>query len=370
MVESPQIAPALEQSVGLRRELTFQAMRVFSGWGYRELQIPLLDYFDSVKAGLDADAVERTLRFVDRRGDVMMLRTDITPVITKILTYQLDSGRVKVPVRVSYANKIVRLDRGNERSIRESYQLGTELIGVPGLTGEIEVFLVALELLDRLGIRDYQFNVADHGIAQHLLTQSGAPSRIRDIVHDAIVARDPYGVRSILTDLGIRQQYVDAVATLADLEGGLHQLQTLQEILPDDKKLRGRLENIRTLFATLSALGYKRRIRIDMAELGGAGYYDGIAFNIVSETIGRSLGRGGRYSNLFENFGRKQVGIGFALSAEAMAEKLRPKAFEAAGGTPRVDEIAIDGGDMVEGFREALALRAHNRPARIVPEEK
>ena len=367
MADTPHIAPALEQSVGLRRELTFQAMRVFSGWGYRELQIPLIDYFDSLKAGLDSDAVEKSLRFVDRRGDVMMLRTDITPVITKILTYQLESGHIVTPVRVSYANKIVRLDKGSERSVNESYQLGTELVGVPSLLGEIETFLIALELLDRLGLRDYQFNVTDHGIASHLLKESGAPARIREKVHSAIVARDPYGVRSILTDLGTREHFVEALAALADLEGGLHQLQRLQEILPDDRPLHKRLDNIRSLFATLSALGYKRRIRIDMAELGGAGYYDGIAFNIVSQTAGRSLGRGGRYEGLFERFGQRQVGVGFAISAEALAELLQPRAFEISTAGGFADEIHVSDAEMVEGFKKAIELRAHNRTARIVP---
>lgn len=370
MVDQPYIAPALEYSVSLRRQITFEAMRVFSGWGYREVQVPLIDYFDTIKRGLDEDAVERSLRFVDHAGNVMMLRTDVTPAIAKVVAYQLDSGGIRPPVRVSYANKIVRIDRGYERGAHESYQLGIELVGVPGLIGELEIMLIALELLDRLGLADYQINVTDHGIARHLINSTGAPSRIRRQVMKAIVARDPHGVRTILRELGIREHYIEALATLADLEGGLHQLARLQETLPDDRTLHDRLDAVRTLFASLSALGYKSRIRIDMAELGGASYYSGLAFNIVSETVGRSLGRGGRYDDLLGRFGGKEPAVGFSLSSESLVELLHPRTFqdspiERVGGAVKITEE-----EFVEGFQIAIDRRLADKPARIVTGEE
>ena len=68
MIETTYIAPALDRSVGLRRQVTFQAMRVFSGWGYREIQIPLIDYFDSIRGALGQEQIDQTFRFVVRRA--------------------------------------------------------------------------------------------------------------------------------------------------------------------------------------------------------------------------------------------------------------------------------------------------------------
>lgn len=367
MAESPYIAPALEASLGVRRQVTFQAMRVFSGWGYREVQVPLIDYFDAIKRGLDPDATERSFRFVDRHGNVMILRTDVTLSVAKLAAYQIQSAAARVPMRVSYANKTVRIERGTERGTSEAYQLGIELIGVSGLAGDVEVFLVALECLDRLGMADYQFNVTDHGIARHLLNSTGAPQRIRDVVRDAITARDPSGVRSVLRELGTRERYVEAVATLADFEGGLHQIVRLQELVPDDKVLHLRLERLRNLFATLSALGYRNRIRIDMAELGGAHYYTGIAFNIVSEAVGRSLGRGGRYDDLLASFGPKQPAVGFSLTADALAEALQPADIDMPNPRALSDAVVV-GESLIATFQEAINRRLENRPTRIVSE--
>lgn len=363
MVDSPYIAPALDRSVGLRRQVTFQSMRVFSGWGYREIEIPLIDYFDSLKRGLDEDQIERSFRFVDRGGNVMMLRTDVTPAIAKVVAYQMRSGHA--PLRVSYANKVVRIERSLDRSNFESYQLGVELIGQPGLIGDLEVFLVALELLDRLGLQDYQFNVTDHGIAKHLLAATGAPSRIREDVREAIVARDADEVRRILQALGIRERYVEAVAALASLEGGLYQLTSIQALLPEDKRLIARLDAMRKLFDVLSELGYQNHIRLDMGELGGASYYTGMAFNIVSEGVGRSLGRGGRYDDLIGLFGRAAPAAGFSFSSGALVELLHPGTT--AGGDEHgfADNIGVQEAEPAAALARVLERRRYNKSVRV-----
>lgn len=364
MIETTYIAPALDRSVGLRRQVTFQAMRVFSGWGYREIQVPLIDYFDALKSGLDEAQIQQTFRFVDSRGNVMMLRTDVTPAVAKLVAYQLRTQ--SLPLRVSYANKIVRIDRSLEGSNLERYSIGVELIGVPGLDAEIEVLLIALELLERLGLNDYQVNVTDHGIANYLLNATGAPRRIRNDVREAIVARDAAEVKRVLRQLGIRKHFVDAISALASLEGGLYQLSQIQDALPDDRELVRRLDEMRRLFGVLSELGYKDRIRLDMAELGGAQYYTGIAFNIVSESVGRSLGRGGRYDELIGVFGAPAPAVGVSLSAEALVELLHPFTDGSERGGDVTESIAVDPGDLVPGFQEALSRRRFNKATRIV----
>lgn len=364
MLDSPYIAPALDRSVGLRRQVTFQAMRVFSGWGFREIQIPLLDYFDSMRVALGQEQIDQTFRFVDQQGNVMMLRTDITPAVAKLVAYQLQSHQL--PLRVSYANKVVRIDRSLEGSNLESYSLGVELIGVPTLVGELEIILMALEVLDRLGLSDFQCNVTDHGIATYLLNATGAPRRIRDHVREAIVARDADEVTRILRRLGIREHFVTAVSALAGLEGGLVQLSQIERALPDDRELVHRLDEMRKLFGVLSQLGYKNRIRLDMAEIGGATYYTGIAFNIVSEGVGRSLGRGGRYDNLVGMFGTPAPAVGFSFSAEALVELLHPMSR----GIERFDDVGegipVDTEAPLGGFEAALERRRFNKSAHIV----
>lgn len=339
-------------------------MQVFGGWGYREIQIPLLEHFDALKRGLDEDQIARSFRFVDRAGNLMVLRPDVTPAVAKTYAYQLRG--LPLPLRVSYANKVVRIERAFGAAQVESYQLGAELIGREGVVADVEVLLVVLEVLERLGLRRFHINLADHKLAQHLLNATGAPRRIRSEVEEAILARDPDEVRRILVDLGTRSQFVDSITVLAGLEGGLQQLDVIEELLPEDQALKERIDYLRDVEHALDELGYGSRVRIDLGELDGPAYYTGIGFSVVSEGASRWIARGGRYDELIGQFGVDTPAVGFSFSLETLVELLHPKMARGARRRRDHEIVAVQEGNPAEGFEEALDRRRNNLSTRIV----
>ena len=204
MSEHLYTSPPIDRSLGLRRHIMTTAMHSFGGWGYREIQVPMLHFFEALRPGLDEDQIERSFRFVDRGGNLMILRPDVTPVIAQV--YAVQYGHTPLPLRVSYTHKIVRLERSFGQRELESYQLGAERIGGDAFTGDLEVLLIALEALERMGLWDCRLIIGDHAIARSLLMATGAPGRIRDALRDAIVARDAFEVRALLERLGMRRE--------------------------------------------------------------------------------------------------------------------------------------------------------------------
>ncbi len=368
MLDFQQASPALDRSVSLRRQVTAQAMQVFGGWGYREIQIPLLEHFDALKRGLDADQIARSFRFVDRAGNLMVLRPDVTPAVAKTYAYQLRG--LPHPLRVSYAHKVVRIERAFGAAQVESYQLGAELIGRQGVVADVEVLLVVLELLERLGLRRFHINLGDHRLAHLLLSATGAPRRIRHEVLEAILSRDPDEVRRILQELGTRQQYVDSISVLAGLEGGLQQLDVIESTLGDAHEVKKRIGYLREVERTIDELGYGSRVRIDLGELDGPDYYTGIGFSVVSEGASRWIARGGRYDDLIGQFGVSTPAVGFAFSLETLVELLHPKM--AGGARRRRDHemVSVWKSDPAEGFEEALERRRNNLSTRIVARDE
>ena len=364
MLDIQQVTPALDRSVSLRRQVTAQAMQVFGGWGYREIQIPLLEHFDALKRGLDEDQIARSFRFVDRAGNLMVLRPDVTPAVAKTYAYQLRG--LPLPLRVSYANKVVRVERAFGAAQVESYQLGAELIGGEGVVADVEVLLVVLELLERLGLRQFHVNLADHKLAQYLLSTSGAPRRIRQEVREAILARDPDEVRRILRDLGTRNRYVEAISVLAGLEGGLQQLDVIENAIPDDPALFERIAYLRDVEKTVDELGYGRRVRIDLGELDGPDYYTGIGFSVVSEGASRWIARGGRYDKLIGLFGVDTPAVGFSFSLETLVELLHPKMARGTRRRRKHELVNVSEDAPAMGFEKALERRRNNLSTRIV----
>ena len=364
MLDFQQTTPALDRSVSLRRQVTAQAMRAFGGWGYREIQIPLLEHFDALKQGLDEDQIARSFRFVDRAGNLMVLRPDVTPAVAKTYAYQLRG--LPLPLRVSYANKVVRIERAFGAAQVESYQLGAELIGRKGLVADVEVLLIVLEVLERLGLRRFHINLGDHKLAQLLLSASGAPRRIRAEVEEAILSRDPDEVRRILQDLGTRSQYVEAISVLAGLEGGLQQLDVIEKTLKGDQKLKDRINYLRDVERTVDELGYGTRVRIDLGEIDGPGYYTGVGFSVVSEGASRRIARGGRYDGLIGQFGAATPAVGFSFSLETLVELLHPKMSRGTKRRRDHEVVPVSEDDPAKGFEDALERRRNNLSTRIV----
>ncbi len=339
-------------------------MHVFAGWGYREIQVPILDYFDSLKEGLDERQIARSFRFVDRTGNLMVLQPDLTPAIAKVYAYQLQG--TPLPLRLSYANKVVRIERSLTGEQLESNQLGIEFIGARGLVADVEVLLIALEGLEQMGLEQYQLNVADHRTAKLLLSATGAPGRIRDEVRRAIIARDPDAVREILMGLGARQVYIEAVAVLAELRDGREQIAALRELMATHVKVLERLDYLKSLERTIDDLGYSEHVRLDLGELGGADYYTGVGFNVVAEGVGRELGRGGRYDELVGHFGAETPAVGFSFSLETIVEYLHSAHPNQSSFSSRGDAIYVDPGAPLKGLRTALERRRKDKPTRVV----
>ena len=364
VLEIQQGTPALDRSVSLRRQVTAQAMQVFGGWGYREIQLPLLEHFDALKRGLDDDQIARSFRFVDRAGNLMVLRPDVTPAVAKTYAYQLRG--LPLPLRVSYAHKVVRIERAFGAAQVENYQLGAELIGREGVVADVEILLVILELLERLGLRGFHINLGDHRLAQLLLSATGAPRRIRQEVREAILARDPDEVRRILEELGTRQQFVDALSVLAGLEGGLQQLDVIEATLNGDQALRERIRYLREVEKTIDELGYGTKVRIDLGEIDGPEYYTGIGFSVVSEGASRWIARGGRYDKLIAQFGPDVPALGFSFSLETLVELLHPKMARGSRRRRSHELVAVHQDDPTTGFQQALERRRNNLSTRIV----
>lgn len=356
--------PPLSGVVSLRRRIASTALEVFAGWSYREIDVPLLDYFDPLRRVLDPKQVNRMFRLVDRDGNLLVLRGDVTPAIAKIYAYQL--GDMPLPLRVCYANKVVRIERAFTREQIEAYQLGVELIGSAGPGPEIEVLLVALETLKTIGVDDFEVHLGDAALADRLVVLSGAGARLRDELLTAISERDPTAVRQLSSGLTCDRSVIDALLAMTRLGFDQQAIREFAAAAPKDERLTQALDSLQALLDTLAGLGLSQRVHVDLGVVNDQGYYTGTSFKIVSERVGRVLGGGGRYDDLIGRFGKDTPAVGFSLSLEALLELLEP------GDEAEASQSAASvqgAGNLVTRFKAALTDRAGNRATAVGHEE-
>lgn len=357
---------SLSQEVGLRRKVAQTALEIFAGWSYQEIDVPLLDHFDQLREVIDPNDAHRTFRLIDRDGNLLVLRSDVTPAIARIFAHQLQG--VPLPLRVCYANKIVRLQRSFTREQFENYQIGVELLGASGLAAEIEVILICLEVLAALGVKDFQINVGHVGIYRRLLALSSVPTDLRGDLTHAIANRDPGEVQAVTHRIGLRENLVASFMALTRLSGGDRQLTEIERLHPHDAELQRACQHMRQGADVLNTLGCAGRFQIDLGLIDGPPYYTGLDFRVFCDGVGRPLGGGGRYDDLIGTFGEPTPAVGFALKMDALMNVLYPEASAALTelDAPPGAVIRIDPNALADGFAAALARRQSGEVTRLI----
>ncbi len=322
----------------MRREIERVAADVFRGWSYEEIVLPLFDFDDVFTRGYGVSAADGIYRFIGRDGEVMALRADFTALAAKVVVSRL--SRRELPLRLFYSGEVLRYQPPRAGRQEELFQIGLEHLGAGGVEADLEVLLVAVETLSKLGIDDAVFTLGHVGFALDLLAGVEDPEK-RALALESLRRRDRDALRRIVGP---------AALDLTALTGGT-------EVLDEARRACGgsALARLEAVVSRISALGLGGRIRLDLSEVRDFDYYTGLVFEIHAEGSGLELGGGGRYDSLLGRFGREMPAVGMYLSLDRVSELLTRR-----GASSAEPEAAT-----VDSLRQALLARVRGERIRV-----
>ncbi|MFC1993853.1 ATP phosphoribosyltransferase regulatory subunit [Chloroflexota bacterium] len=299
----PQDMARFRQVEGIFRECC-------QAWGYQEIRTPTLEYlhlFTSVGT-LTPDMLSRVYSFLDWdgwSGERVVLRPDGTIPAARLYVENLQylSG-----AKLFYVENVFAFDSTGKEP-RERWQCGVELIGGNTIEGDVELIMLALEAIAKLGIEPVDIRLSHAGLIKTLLDGVGLSveqhASILDQVFagnldvlDGIEGRTPELEKSLKILFGLRG---DTPGFVENLRGAF---------LPSFPELEPSLDNLGAVACLLTDLGCS--YQIDFTSGRGFEYYTGTIFGFYSAD--RRLGRGGRYDELIPLVGGKGISAsGFAL---------------------------------------------------------
>ena len=121
------------------RRITQDMFDLFTLWGYLPVETPVFDFYDIYRPLL-GDSSKNVYRFVDREGDLLLIRSDITLFLAKQMGLWLREE--DLPTRVCYGDTILRHQDPEDISKNEFFQMGAELIGKSGFDADLEILLL------------------------------------------------------------------------------------------------------------------------------------------------------------------------------------------------------------------------------------
>ena len=338
----------------VKRRIEGELRQLFTGSGYREVETPILEYYDVLDDPTYGYAPERVWKTFDREGRVLAVRPDSTIPSARLAAGPLMAE--ELPLRLCYLQSATEYAQDTLSMLCEQPQAGVELMGVPGPEAEAEILLLALETLKRSGLRDFQLELGQTQFFQGLMAEAGLSPAQTDQVRALTEQKNALGIQLLLRQSDVSEDVTRRLMRLTRLFGDVSVLDEA-EALTANPLCRSAIANLRALIAILKDCGAADALSIDLGMVHQANYYTGLIFRGQVAEAGQPLLSGGRYDSLPGRFGREMPAVGFALY-----EKLLLIALERQGLTfekPRDDlVIAFAPGRMAEAVQLAERERA------------
>ncbi|HLI31338.1 MAG TPA: ATP phosphoribosyltransferase regulatory subunit [Solirubrobacteraceae bacterium] len=313
-----------EESAELRS--ISEALRAtFTDFSYGEIYTPALEY-ESVLARGDLRALEPAYRLFDHSGQTLVLRTDMTvPIARVVATRYADS---EPPLRFCYFAHCYRRVRPERGRPRELLQAGIELIGSPAPAGTAEVLTVLVRALRACGLERFRIGLGDAALYPQLMSELEVPALLAERLLDALSRRNFVALSEELDRSTLPEP---ARELLRDLPQRRGDPQPLLSALP--ARAAAAAEGLSAILALLEG-DVAERVILDLGLVRELGYYTGAIFEVYDPALGHPIGGGGRYDDLLGRFGRPLPAVGFALGLERLHIALAGEERGENGGLP------------------------------------
>jgi histidyl-tRNA synthetase len=286
-------------------EATMRA--ILTGYGYREMRIPLLEYTELFQRSIGevTDIVEKEMyTFADRNGDSLTLRPEATAgFVRACVQHGLLHNQIQ---RLWCIGPMFRYEKPQKGRSRQFHQLDVEVFGLEGPDIDAELILLSARLWRELGLSDVTLQ----------LNSLGSPTA-RATYRQRLVAY--FETHADALDEDSRNRLHRNPLRILDsknpeLAGLIADAPLLLDHLDDASA--SHFEQLRSLLDA-AGIAYELNPRL----VRGLDYYNGTVFEWVGGHLGaqNTVCGGGRYDGLVAHLGgRPTPGIGFAIGLERL----------------------------------------------------
>jgi histidyl-tRNA synthetase len=286
-----------------RRQVEERFRRLAEAYGYREIITPTFEHaavFEKSSGATSDIVTKENYTFKDRAGRDLTLRAEGTPCVVRAVL----ENRLRMPCRLYYVGSCFRYGRPQKGRFREFGQVGIEALGEASPLTDSEIIFFGHAFFESLGIRDCTTQVNTIGCRECRPTHRKALrdyllDRTGQLCADCRVRIDRNPLRVFDCKVESCREAVKEAPTPRQFLCPACQVH-FEQVLAD---------------LTRRGLRYEVNDRL----VRGLDYYSRTVFEYISGSLGAqdSLGGGGRYDYLVEEFGGPETpGSGVAIGLE------------------------------------------------------
>jgi ATP phosphoribosyltransferase regulatory subunit len=334
-------------------------------YGFEDIQTPTFEFFDVFSKEIGTTPSKELYKFFDKEGNTLVLRPDFTPSIARCAAkYFME---YQEPIRFSYVGNTFSNTSNLQGKLKESTQMGAELINDSSVEADAEMISLVIEALKNTGLKRFQISIGQVEYFKGLCQEAGLDEDTEYDLRTCISGKNYFAAQELLEERGVQEPYRSTLLKVADMFGNMTSLSEAKALVHNHRSF-GAIERLEQLYEVLKLYGVEEYVSFDLGMLSKYNYYTGVIFKAYTYGVGDAVVKGGRYDNLLHQFGKEAPAIGFMITIDELIEALDRQKVELELPAPRKQLIynAADRADFREKLAQARKLRSEGQSVELV----
>lgn len=304
-----------EQKLSLQERLH----TVIKSYGYRDIETPTFEFFDVFSREIGTIPSRELYKFFDREGNTLVLRPDFTPAVARAASKYFLNDRMAV--RLTYLGQAFINHSSYQGRLKETTQIGGELIGEDSVDADAEIIALAVQMLQASGLKEFQITLGHAGFFHALVQEAGFDAQVVAELKELIAGKNTFGVDRLMSEQPVDERLRKTFAALTGLFG-TEEMLCRAETLTDNPQALQAVRRLRKIWEMLQVYGVEQYVSFDLGILSRYMYYTGIIFRGYTYGTGDAVIKGGRYDHLLGHFGKEAPAVGFVVVIDQLLSAL------------------------------------------------
>ncbi len=335
--------------------------KVIDSYGYSRISTPTFEFFDTFSKDVGTTPSNELFKFFDREGNTLVLRPDITPSIARAAAMYFDDS---APIRLSYQGNVFINYHSLQGRLKESTQIGGELIGDGSVLADAEIISVVVESLKATGLKDFQISLGHGLLINNLVAACKLSDDDNDDILKFIANKNMYGVLEILEDRKCDKNLITLFSKIFTMYCSPEDWADFASIYAEYTSVASIFEYFTKLYSALEAYGVSKYVSFELDMISPYKYYTGLIFSGYTYGSGAPIAKGGRYDKLLSYFGNDSKAIGFAIMADQLLFALERQNIEII--KPAITKVFVyEKSDATKAINEVINARENSKAVMI-----
>lgn len=289
--------------------------QVLHSYGFHDIQTPMFEFFDVFSKERGTIASREMYKFFDRDNNTLVLRPDITPAIARCVGKYFKED--ELPLRLCYKGSTFINTARYQGKLKETTQLGAELINDASVDADAEMIALTIECLKEAGLEEFQVEIGHADFLIGLIEEAGFDEEETEQLKALIEKKNVFGVEELIEGKQLSDNLKELLLKITDMYGNIQNISNAKRLTNNACSLRA-VERLEELYEILDNYGLSEYITFDLGLISKYDYYTGIIFKAYSYGTGEPIVKGGRYDNLMQQFGKEAAAIGLAVVVDQL----------------------------------------------------